>query len=88
MEKLADVMDRVFELIDKKIILADVMDRVFELIDKKIIPSDEDLLLFHRKGCKLLTVANLWNGIDKQLELKFDYKLLCPIVGIKDVLIL
>ena len=68
--------------------LADVMDRVFDSINKKIIPSYEDLLLFHRKGCKLLTVADLWNGIDKQLELQFDYRLLCPIVGIKDVLIL
>jgi hypothetical protein len=68
--------------------LANIMERVFDLIDKKIIPSDEDLLLFHRKGCKLLTVANLWNDIDKELELKFNYKLLCPIVGIKDVIII
>ena len=65
---------------------AEVMDRVFECIDKKIMPTDDDLLLFHKKGCKLLNVAKLWNGIDR--ELQFDYKLLYPIIGIKNVLIL
>jgi hypothetical protein len=67
---------------------AEIIDRVFECIDKKIMPTDDDLLLFHKKGCKLLTVANLWNGIDRELELQFDYKLLYPIIGIKNVLIL
>jgi hypothetical protein len=71
---------------EKELRDAEVMDRVFDCIDKKIIPTDDDLLLFHKKGCKLLTVANLWNGIDQ--ELQFDYRLLYPIIGIKNVLII
>lgn len=67
---------------------ADIMERVFDVIDKKEIPNDDDLLHFHRKGCKLLDVSNGWNGIDKELELIFNFRLLYPIIHIKNVLII
>jgi hypothetical protein len=72
---------------EKELRDAEIMDRIFDCIDKKIIPDDNDLLLFHRKGCKLLTVSKLWNGVDTLLDLQFNYHLLYPIVNIKDVLI-
>jgi hypothetical protein len=65
---------------------ADIMERCFESIDKGELPSDEDLLMFHYKGVRLLSLANLWNGLDADLTIDTNH--FYPIRGIKDCLII
>jgi hypothetical protein len=65
---------------------ADIMQRCFDSIDRGELPSDEDLLMFHYKGVRLLTAANIWNGLDADLTIEDGY--FYPIRGIKDCLII
>lgn len=65
---------------------ADIMERCFESIERGELPSDEDLLMFHYKGVRLVTAAQLWNGLDATLTIQEGH--LYPIRGIKDCLII
>jgi hypothetical protein len=70
---------------------ADIMERCFASVDAGKLPSDEDLLMFHHKGARLLSCAtkngiNYWNGLDAHLVI--DLTCFYPIRGIKDCLII
>lgn len=71
---------------DSEQLHADIMERCFESIERGELPSDEDLLMFHYKGVRLLTAANLWNGLDADLTIEDGY--FYPIRNIKDCLII